>query len=222
MVSSASLTNVELNKPSTNGHLKTSSNGLSTSHTRGNSNSHVTLTRNNTSSLKRNSFNCTTQANSKYQETINLNHSNRFSISASNNPSEFYFRNLLHYVRSGNMDNYNEKLHFIRDQCPQLPASKSASATTSSSNLFQQHGHHHLHNLRLTERSRSALIALLILIVENYHARSRAQQLQQTLNQEIVNYLLIILENLPHCKWQEDQTSLPNTTKNRMRFFYLP
>ncbi len=218
MVSSASLTNVELNKPTSNGLLTNPSNGLTNSHTRGNSNSHITLNRNNT---KRNSFNSTTQTNLKYQDSINLNHSNRFSISVSNNPSEFYFRNLLHYVRSGSIDNYNEKLKFIRDQCPQLPPSKSNTATTSSSNLFQQHGHHHLHNLRLTERSRSALIALLILIVENYHTRNKTQQLQQTLNQEIVNYLLVILENLPHCKWQDDQTFVTNTTKNRMKFLYL-
>ena len=44
-------------------------------------------------------------------------------------------------------------------------------------NYHHHHSHHHSHHstssIRLTERSRSALIALLILIVENYHSHNK-------------------------------------------------
>ena len=124
MVSSASLTSYEINNKPVITPNSTATNGsLSNGQAKQNSNSNVAL---NTqrhqragSFVKRNSFNAPSTTYSKQDSIANLPVSgHRFSISHSNNPNEFYFRNLLNYVRSGNLENYAEKLQFIRDQCP--------------------------------------------------------------------------------------------------------
>jgi hypothetical protein len=89
------------------------------------------------------------------------------------------------------------------------------------------HHHHHVHfnsssPVKLTERSRAALVALLVLIIENYHlreekkkaaVRNQQQSRRQStvkidesaqLSPELLNYLLVIFENLPNFKWIED------------------
>jgi hypothetical protein len=88
------------------------------------------------------------------------------------------------------------------------------------------HGHHHgvnyhfSHSIKLTERSRSALISLLLLLIENYHqvnmnksSQQNEQHQQQPFNSDLLNYLLTIFENLPNFKWIED-TFATNCTAN--------
>ena len=233
MVSSASLTNYETTKYQTNtlpqnsGSTKNVPTNLQNKF---NSNSNMTLNRN-AITMKRNSFNAVNYSSNRYDTFANFPSPNKFNISVLNNPSDFYFRNLLHYIRSGNIDNFNEKLQFIKDQCPVLTSksSTSSSSTHSSSNLFQQHGHHHYHHIKLTERSRNALIALLILIIENYHLRNKlklnesdvqkGQKEPSQLSPELMNYLLVILENLPHVKWLDDQLMSSAGSKNSKQFF---
>ena len=205
----------------------------------------------------------------------------QFKFSTTNDPADFYFRSLLRYVRSGNLDNYFEKLEFILKQCPticQKLASSSSSTnnnnTTSSStnasttgiasatsttgttscingvppmspttNLLMQHlhinnsssNHHHHHHshshghgqccIKLNERSRSALIALLILIIENYYNRNKLKKLDDNiqlpqLNTDLLGYLLIIFENLPHLKWIDDQQLASCNFKNSKYFLF--
>ena len=128
MVSSASLTSYEINsKPmiitpaptANNASNNNSTNGsLLNSQTKQTSNSNVALNtqrhhqhQRTSSFVKRNSFNGPSMLYSKQDSVANLPLSgHRFSISQSNNPSEFYFRNLLHYVRSGSLENYAEKV----------------------------------------------------------------------------------------------------------------
>lgn len=231
MVSSASLTNYETSKYQTNTLPQNSGstkNAPSSFNNKFNSNSNMTLNRN-AMTVKRNSFNASSYY-SRYDSFANFPSSNKFNISVLNNPSEFYFRNLLHYIRSGNVDNYNEKLQFIKDQCPILASksSTSSSSTHSSSNLFQQHGHHNFTHIKLTERSRSALIALLILIIENHHLRNKlrpnesegqkSQKETGQLNPELMNYLLVIMEHLPHVKWLDDHLMSSAGSKNSKNF----
>lgn len=88
-----------------------------------------------------------------------------------------------------------------------------------------QGSHHNQHNhnciLKLTERSRSALIALLILIIENYHLRNKLKKSVDSnelqLNSDLLTYLLTILENLPNIKWIEEQTA-PQTNQNNFKY----
>lgn len=110
-----------------------------------------------------------------------------------------------------------------------------STSSLSSGKLFQQHDHQH--NTRLTERSRSALTALLILIIENHHAKakcpkrthcnetpqelgsgnsqskpSKEPSVPAQISQELMSYLLTILENLPHFKWVDDQSVTSTAT----------
>ena len=57
------------------------------------------------------------------QQHYNPNNSylnKQFKFSTTNDPADFYFRSLLRYVRSGNLDNYFEKLEFILKHCPTI------------------------------------------------------------------------------------------------------
>jgi hypothetical protein len=112
-----------------------------------------------------------------------------------------------------------------------------STSSLSSGKLFQQHDHQH--NTRLTERSRSALTALLILIIENHHAKSKSpkrttfnetplelsssqakskEMAPSQLSQELMSYLLTILENLPHFRWIDEQfvTSTGTTRASKL------
>ena len=83
--------------------------------------------------------------------------------------------------------------------------------------MFYFHSHHNHHSsscsVKLTERSRSALIALMILLIENYHAKNKPktrfednlQQQQQIIQNDLMQYLLAVFESLPNMKWIEDQ-----------------
>jgi hypothetical protein len=138
--------------------------------------------------------------------------SSKFSLYTTSKCSDFYFRTLLRYIRSGNLDNYTEKLDFILKQCPILSTSKTSTSSLNTSlngsSSHHHHHHHHYNNIKLNERSRSALIALLIIIVENYHLNSiNKNENNQILNPEILSYLLTIFENLPNSKWIEDSKS---------------
>lgn len=128
--------------------------------------------------------------------------------------------------------------------------SPSASPQTSNPITQHLHGHHHHHNhhghhsgvgggaagtssgvnyhfshsIKLTERSRAALVSLLLLVVEHHHAlainraksssspqqKSQAE-LHQQFSPDLLNYLLTILENLPNFKWVEDAFVSPST-----------
>jgi len=63
-------------------------------------------------------------------------------------------------------------------------------------------------NIRLTDRSRSALIALMILIAENHYNSKvdakKTESLGGGVKPEVINYLLSIFENLAILKWVED------------------
>lgn len=217
-----------------------------------------------------------------YNPTNNSYLNKQFKFSTTNDPADFYFRSLLRYVRSGNLDNYFEKLEFILKQCPticqKLASSSStnnntnttssntnssttgtASATSTTgttscingvppmsptTNLLMQHlhinnsssNHHHHHHhshshghgqccIKLNERSRSALIALLILIIENYYNRNKLKNLDDNiqlpqLNTDLLGYLLIIFENLPHLKWIDDQQLASYNFKNSKYFLF--
>jgi hypothetical protein len=142
--------------------------------------------------------------------------------SSQQSTGDFYFRTLLRYVRSGNTENYAEKLEFILKQCPSLASSKSSTtgsgspilingsgsganvSTTGSSSSHHHHHHHHNLSIKLNERSRSALVALLLLMIENFHENSTGANPTQ-LNPELLNYLLTVLENLPNARWIDDQ-----------------
>ena len=129
------------------------------------------------------------------------------------------------------------KLEFLLKQCPSIctkssPLSSSNLASTTVNFLHPHHHHHHHHHhsnssLKLTERSRSALIALIVLIVENTHLKNKFKQISddsesaQTkqpiiLNQELFNYLLSVLENLPNIKWVDDE--LATSKSNNSHF----
>lgn len=124
MVSSASLTSYEANiiitaAPNNATNSISLTNGsLLNSQAKQTSNSNVALNtqrhhqhQRTGSFVKRNSFNGPSLLYSKQDSVANLPLSgHRFSTSQSNSPSEFYFRNLLHYVRSGNLENYAEKV----------------------------------------------------------------------------------------------------------------
>lgn len=105
MVSSSSLTNYEassktFNNFSSNGNGATQ-NGKS-----------AIVTSNGKSLFARNSFN-TKRAYSKNGSSPNANKStnaNQFNTSISSNASDFYFRTLLRYARSGGPENYPEKV----------------------------------------------------------------------------------------------------------------
>lgn len=239
MVSTTSLKNYEI-RPSTGHNSKLSSasavNAASPS-----------TYQTQSSTLKRNSFNSnssyTNSKNHKNQSPYNNSNNFLFNTSVSSHQADFYFRTLLRYVRSGDTDNYNEKLEFLLKQCPSLNTSKSAtqfasSPPTNSSNsnspTLNSHLHHHHHNshhhhhtnnhncsIRLTERSRSALIALMILIIENYHSINKklkslnSNGVKHELSHDLLNYLLNIFENMPNFKWIEDPliaASTPNLT----------
>jgi hypothetical protein len=201
MVSSASLPNYDIkNYPTLNGS-KTSVGAAST-------------IQNNSSTPTNNTININNFISSKSSKSA-ASYS-KFSLNTTSKCSDFYFRTLLRYVRSGNLDNYTEKLDFILKQCPVLSASKSSTSSLntslngSSSHYHHHHHHHHHHysNIKLNERSRSALVALLIIIVENYHLNSiNKNEQNQILNPEILSYLLTIFENLPNSKWIDDSKS---------------
>lgn len=240
MVSSASLTNYE-----------TKVQTASYQNNNGSINTRVTSNSNNQqASIKRNNLNI--NSSKMNVKPIQAN-SNQFSINLSTNGGDFYFRTLLRFVRSGNNDNYAEKLEFLLKQCPTLSSTKSSASSTlppssslSISNHHQHHHHHHHHHsssctIKLTERSRSALIALLILIVENYHSINKTEDItsstetntnesknsqQNNLNPELVGYLLALLENLPNLKWVEDPLTTNSysgsSKQNSILFFFIP
>ncbi len=68
-----------------------------------------------------------------YNPTNNSYLNKQFKFSTTNDPADFYFRSLLRYVRSGNLDNYFEKLEFILKQCPTI-CQKLASSSSSTNN----------------------------------------------------------------------------------------
>ena len=115
-----------------------------------------------------------------------------------------------------------------------------STSSLSSGKLFQQHDHQH--NTRLTERSRSALTALLILIIENHHAKSKSpkrttfnetplelsssqakskEMAPSQLSQELMSYLLTILENLPHFRWIDEQFVTSTGTTRASKFNWM-
>jgi hypothetical protein len=200
MVSSASLPNYDIKNYQTLNGSKTSVGAASNLQNSNNIPSNNNININNFISSK------STKSAASY-----LN-SSKFSINTTAKCSDFYFRTLLRYIRSGSIDNYTEKLDFILKQCPILSTSKSSTSSLNtslngpSSSSHHHHHHHHYSNIKLNERSRSALIALLIIIVENYHLNSinKNEHMNQILNPEILNYLLTIFENLPNSKWIED------------------
>jgi hypothetical protein len=257
-----------------------------------------------------------------------------FSTNKMFNSSEFHFRTLLRYARSGSVENYAEKLEFLLKQCPSLPSSSNfkSSFASAASNLLSQativagssanssngsssstltnnlsttnlissqtqaqsqsltqqsqqqspvqsqqnqfqpqqqqqqlqqqqqhyiqnsshqanhyhhahnhHHHHHHHNLsiKLNERSRSALIASLILIIENHYANKKGniktnskQQQHHTeknidshasqLSQDLLHYFLIILENLPNLKWAEEPELLHQQSFHQSKILMSP
>jgi len=297
MVSSSSLTNYETASSfkQTNSTLPNHGtgtlNGSSTNSSNNNNNNN-----NNNGSIgfaKNGSFNGSTlhrQPSQMNRHSFNTNSSysrihyptssyQQFQTSSACNPGDFYFRTLLRYVRSGNAENYFEKLEFILKQCPTFCVSSSkssmSSATSTSggtgsssqfintslstssstggnnnassnatplsptSNLVihhlqshhynnsshhnhhqqQHHSSHHSHAnciIKLTDRSRSALIALMILVIENYHLKVKLKKMENIevtdshvpqlpqLNADLLNYLLSIFENLPNIKWVEE------------------
>ena len=131
--------------------------------------------------------------------------------------------------------------------------SPSASPQTSNPITQHLHGHHHhhghghhsgiggggggatgtssgvnyhfSHSIKLTERSRAALVSLLLLVVEHHHAlaikraksssspqqKPQQAELHQQFSPDLLNYLLTILENLPNFKWVEDAFVSPST-----------
>jgi len=82
------------------------------------------------------------QQQHSYSFHLNISNNNKqqFKISTTNDPADFYFRSLLRYVRSGNLDNYFEKLEFILKQCPiicpKLTVSAAAAASTTPNSLL--------------------------------------------------------------------------------------
>ena len=105
MPSSASLTNYETPKNNA-GYTNPAGNMASSmvSYPNGKNSGAVFNFNVNSSNLKRNSLNTS---------SIKSNFYHQFSISNSNNPANFYFRTLLRYVRSGNEDNFQEKVHIL-------------------------------------------------------------------------------------------------------------
>lgn len=255
MVSTSSLTNYDL-KPAGG---KISSASAVNAPTTSSSNKYQTI--------KRSSFNSNSSFSNKTRQSPS---SAAFSFAriSSNSGGDFYFRTLLRYVRSGNTDNFQEKLDFLLKQCPSLSTSSNSSssnnskstnqaASSPSSNLsptlnsynhnhhnYHHHHHHHHHHhisassIKLTERSRSALLALLILIIENYHSINKNYKKQQIennissasrlpeqhLNTDLLNYLLTIYESLPNLKWIEDpldQASFPNQSSSSNKSIFL-
>jgi hypothetical protein len=97
-------------------------------------------------------------------------------------------------------------------------ASKFPSLAVSSHSLANSSYHHSHSNfafsVKFTERSRSALTALLILIIENFHLncvlnnkneiKNNIKLNNMNINQDLIAYLLSILENLPNFKWTDD------------------
>jgi hypothetical protein len=153
MVSSSSLTNYEtsMTSKSFNGG------GSSTILSNGKMNSsHIPTTNINTNGstfasttgtkpiFARNSFN-TNGSYSKNSSGKSINNSSftggptaardQFNTSVSSNATDFYFRTLLRYVRSGADESYAEKLEFLLKQCPALPSSSSSSSTKPLSNF---------------------------------------------------------------------------------------
>jgi hypothetical protein len=114
-----------------------------------------------------------------------------------------------------------------------------SSSQHSSSNI-SNHTHHSNHNffIKFTERSRSALIALIVLIIEDFHStrrnanklnnKEKQNHVNNHINQDLINYLLLILESLPNFKWVDDSTSefganhnvSLKTSKNKKYFNY--
>ena len=133
MVSSTSLTNYDLKPANFNGKISSASavNAISPTNIPS------------ISTLKRNSFNSNTSTTK--QTTNGLT----FTASLTSNGSDFYFRTLLRYTRSGNADNFAEKLDFILKQCPYYTTpTKSNTLSTNlslSPNLNHSHtsSHHH-------------------------------------------------------------------------------
>ena len=114
MVSSASLTNYDTKQtlPYNSCHPSTASaSSVAPANSRMTSSSINNLSRN-MASFKRNSI---TASYSKHDSIAHLATSgHRFNTSVMNNLGDFYFRNLLHYVRSGNLDNYMEKVNSVK------------------------------------------------------------------------------------------------------------
>ena len=149
MVSSSSLTNYETTvtaKSVVNGMngATTTANGK-ISYSNGQSSS-ATMPTGSKQIFARNSFNGPKNLNSGTnlgRSTYFNNSSNKgihvdtsrdnFNTSVSSNPTEFYFRTLLRYVRSGAEENYAEKLEFLLKQCPTIPTNKSSMASNSNS-----------------------------------------------------------------------------------------
>lgn len=212
MISSSSLTNYDI-KPSTNLNGKSASAINATSPT----------SFSNFYSLKSSSLNLSLSSS---KPKISPKHSSKFVTSNTCNQNDFYFRSLMRYVRSGNNDNFSEKLDFILKLCPQFYTNMSKLNPQSNSPITNLNGdknvnihhkeykdnHHqffnHTNHFKINERNRWALIALLILIIENNHSQTKnlkkIEKKERQLNSELLNYLLAILESLPHIKWSED------------------
>ncbi|CAF0782495.1 unnamed protein product [Brachionus calyciflorus] len=235
MVSSTSLNNYDLRQPNYNGKISSASAVNATSPT----------AVPNILTLKRNSVN----SNSSNSKTKNSQpNGSVFTTSLTTSGSDFYFRTLLRYVRSGNLDNFTEKLDFILKQCPYYTSKTQSTILTSNlspslnpthhhNNHKEHKDHHHHHNyhnhlfnhsnsIKLTERNRSALLALLILIIENQHTinknLSKTEKKESQISPDLLNYLIAILENLPNMKWIEDPLvkncfpEISGTSKNRL------
>ncbi|RNA27545.1 hypothetical protein BpHYR1_046678 [Brachionus plicatilis] len=213
MISSTSLTNYDIRPSAFNGKMSSASAVNATSPT-----SVPTL-----HSLKRTSLNSSFSAS---KSKIRSNYGSGFFTTNANNQTDFYFRSLLQYIRSGNDDNFSEKLDFIFKQCPHFynnmsklnhqtnvpsPSLNTDKITNSHHKDNKDHHHqffYHSSHLKITERNRWALIALLVLIIENHHSKNKSlikvEKNETQFNPEILNYLLAILENLPNIKWNED------------------
>lgn len=212
MISSTSLTNYDIKPTNFNGKLSSASAINATSPTLAST----------FYSLKRNSLNLSL---SLPKPKTSSRYSSRFMTSNTCNQTDFYFKSLLRYVRSGNNDNFSEKLDFILKLCPQFYTNMSKlnpQYNSSFSNLNgdkninnqkeNKENHHqffnHNNHFKINERNRWALIALLILIIEHNHSKNmnsnKIEKKDKQLNSELLNYLLAILESLPHIKWNED------------------
>lgn len=205
---------------------------------------------------------------SKRVNGIECNYGSIMSTSS----SDFHFRSLLNYVRSGDTTSFAQKLEFILKQCPAIPSSSafsSSSSTTSSpssqmataqhdttsdaiktstttstgsysspqSHSHNHRHHHHAHgqhhnlsNIRLTDRSRSALIALMILISENHYKSlgsnvdAKKPDGSPCVKLEVITYLLNIFENLAILKWVEDplvSNKINQKNSNSSLFLFL-
>jgi hypothetical protein len=110
MVSSASLTNYDTKNTLPFNHTALS--GAVNNLNMLNSTSNTALNKTG-SNIKRNSFNTLPTNSRKESSVVSAYSGHNFNTSILYNPSDFYFRNLLHFIRSGNLENYTEKVTLI-------------------------------------------------------------------------------------------------------------